>query len=278
MLCSKKFRATVAVSLTPVFAFHGASPAFAADIADPTYQIKLRISPEVLDAEGNPTQDFADKYELSDLKGTEQIAYLDTADNFYQNRGWSLRIRLKEKSREYDLTYKYRHPLAQNSLDKETVNDALEFANDNNFDESDTNYDAQVNTSFFTSTLDFSNKKSTNCQPFNCVFPSDELAATLIADKEPGKLTKASGTHIDPQSLEMSPVVEQRTWRIDVDGIDTDFEVTNINGDFWVEVSEEDSSRKDAARKKQELINSLTEDGILLKQDAFKTDYVLARF
>lgn len=44
----------------------------------------------------------------------------------------------------YDITYKYRLPLGDNSLSKSAVEEVRERARKQNFDASDTNYNAQV--------------------------------------------------------------------------------------------------------------------------------------
>ena len=75
----------------------------------------------------------------------------------------------------------------------------------------------------------------------------------------------------------MSSVVTQNSWRVEIDGIKTDLEVTEIGGEFWVEISEEDGSRKDTIKKRAKLLNQLRADGFLMEEDAFKSQYILSR-
>lgn len=191
------------------------------------------------------------------------------------NHGWTARLRHKDGAENYDITYKYRLPLGDNSLSKSTVEDGLERARKQNFEASDTNYDAQVNASAETSTLDFSNKKSAACVTSQCEIPSVDDAVAIVADLEPGKLKKATGTTLADVDLKMSRTVNQQTWRVEVGGIKTDLEVATFGDQVWVEVSEEDTSRNDAIRKRETLIAELENAGLLVHADAFKTGEVL---
>lgn len=207
---------------------------------------------------------------------TEESVYFDTADGFYSNNGWSIRLRHKEGSSNYDLTYKYRKPLSHNSLSKDVVEDGLREAKSEGFDSSDTNYDAQVNASYVSSSLDFSNKKSAACVTAQCDIPSIDDAVSIVAGAEPGKLQKTTGRKLGSSDLKMSQTVSQKSWRVEIGGIKTDLEVARFGDTTWVEISEEETFRKDAARKRDELIKELERAGLLVTEDAFKTQVVLA--
>ena len=73
----------------------------------------------------------------------------------------------------------------------------------------------------------------------------------------------------------MSQTVNQQTWRVEIGGIKTDLEVATFGDQVWVEVSEEDTSRNDAIRKRETLIAELENAGLLVHADAFKTGEVL---
>ena len=107
-------------------------------------------------------------------------------------------------------------------------------------------------------------------------YPLSTYLIAIVAGEEPGKLTKATGTSLGHTDLRMSQTVEQKAWRVEVGGIKTDLEVSTFGGQRWVEISEEETSRKDAVRKRDELIAALKQSGLLLEQDAFKTSAVLA--
>lgn len=252
------------------------SPAVAAPVADPDYQVKLRLSEQAVDANGEPSAHFRQNFEVLSEGGTEESVYFDTADGFYSENGWSIRLRLKDGNSEYDLTYKYRQPLTYNSLSKEVVEDGLRDAKNKGFDSSDTNYEAQVNASYVSSSLDFSNKKSAVCVSAQCEIPSVDQAVPIVIDAEPGKMRKTTGRELSGSDLKMSQTVSQKSWRVEIGGIKTDLEVATFGGTTWVEISEEDTSRKDASRKRDTLVKELDRAGLLVKEDAFKTPVVLS--
>lgn len=256
--------------------FASASPAVAAAVADPDYQVKLLLSSDAIDSDGAPSAQFRSYFPVLGEVGSETSVYFDTEDGFYANNGWSIRLRHKDGAGQYDLTYKYRQPLFYNSLSKDVIDVGVKQARANNFDSSDTNYRAQVNASYFTSTLDFSNRKAAACVTAQCQIPASKEAIAIVAGAEPGKLTKVTGTSLGHTDLRMSQTVEQKAWRVEVGGIKTDLEVSTFSGQRWVEISEEETSRKNAVRKRDELIAALKQSGLLLEQDAFKTSAVLA--
>lgn len=254
----------------------GAGEASAAAVAKPDYQVKLLLKGNAVDAEGQPSQALTSLFELGEFEGAERSVYVDTPDRFYGSRGWSIRLRHKKGENSYDVTFKRRVELADNSLSKDSVDRALEEARDAGFDSSDDNYAAQINASYASTTLDFSNKKEAGCIDKQCSLPEGDRAVDIAAELEPGKLSKATGTSIAEVAPVTSTEVEQKTWRVTIDGIATDLEVSTFAGRHWVEISEEEDSRKDAADKRERLIQALDDAGLLEHRDAFKTAEVIA--
>ena len=270
-----KKRSSSALVICIASALFAVPDAGAAAVATPDYQVKLRLSETAVDAHGEPSAHFRSHFDVLGEFGSEQAVYFDTADGMLANHGWTARLRHKDGAENYDITYKYRLPLGDNSLSKSTVEDGLERARKLNFDASDTNYDAQVNASAETSTLDFSNKKSAACVTSQCEIPSVDDAVALVAGLEPGKLKKSTGTALSAVDVKMSQTVNLQTWRVEIGGIKTDLEVATFGDQVWVEVSEEDTSRNDAIRKRETLIAELENAGLLVHADAFKTGEVL---
>lgn len=250
-----------------------AAPAFAADVATPSYQIKLRVSPAAVDANGNPTAAAQQALGIGAQGTPDDELYADTSDRFYGNHNWTMRVQLPQGSTTCKLTYKYRVPLADNTLSKATVDDGLNDARDQGFNSSDTNYKAQVNASAHTSTLDFSNKKTMSCPNG---LPQGQAAVDALAAQEPGKITKQTGTTISQQPVGASAPVTERNWAANVGGVNSELQVTKIGGQYYVEVSDEDGSRTDAIDKRDRMTNALKSADLYMHSDAFKTNYVLA--
>ncbi|MGO1380291.1 hypothetical protein ACT3TD_05505 [Corynebacterium sp. AOP36-E1-14] len=247
------------------------------------YQVKLRLDDGILDSSGELTGDAADYFGLSGENASggsvEQSVYVDTPGTDFADKGWSLRLRHKAGADGYDLTYKYRAPLDDNSLSAQSVDDALAAAKDNNFDSSDSNYSPQVNASYTTSTLDFSNKKSADCLTDDCAIPSSDDVVGLLDDKLPGKFTTATGTDLAGSDATASQVVTQRSWNVSVpteDGtVDADLEVTAMSGGYFVEITSETDEREEAVDIRDSLTSALDDRGILRHGDAFKTGLIL---
>lgn len=253
--------------------------ATAAEVADHDYQIKLRLDSSVVDSDGGVTESAREQLQAGTLQKVEAVAYVDTPDRALAAHGWTVRVKRSQEENSCELTFKKRFPLSasgEQALAKEGVNQVLRLARERNFDSSDKNYDAQINTSFYTSTVDFSNKKETSC---SLPFPTEKEALHKVNELLPGKLEKELGgeeaaSHI-LRNLAMSNVVFQRTWPIEVAGYTSDLEVTEMNNSYFVELSEKDSSRKGAVEKREKIINRLQQLELLREQDAFKTSMVL---
>ena len=270
-----KKRSLPALALCVAAALAPFPHAGAAAVADPDYQVKLRLSDTAVGADGAPSAQFRSFFDVRESSGAEQSVYFDTADGLLANHGWTARLRYKDGAQGYDVTYKYRLPLEDNSVSSESVGAGLEEARKQNFDASDTNYAAQVNASYATSTLDFSTKKSAACVTAQCEIPSADKAVAIVKDLEPGKFAKATGTTLAASDLKMTQTVEQRTWRVEIGGVKTDLEIATFGDQVWAEISEEETSRKDAVRKRDTLVAELDRAGLLVHEDAFKTGKVI---
>lgn len=259
-----------------------APAATAAEVAKPEgYQVKLRLEDSVLDGSGNLTAEAANFFAIPDAAGkaeapeTEQSVYVDSSDSALGSKGWTARLRHKSGDDEYDLTYKYRQDLSDNTLSEDSIDEALEKAKDADFDSSDDNYEPQVNASYSTSTLDFSNKKSAECEADDCAIPAPAKAVELLDDELPGKLEEQTGGTLADAGATASQVVTQRTWPVTVDGTEAELEVTAMSGGYFVEITGEFDKRGDAADSRSALIETLDSEGILRHGDAFKTQLVL---
>lgn len=260
------------------------SPAVAADAATAeNYQVKLRVDDSVLDANGNLTVKAAKLFGIPGAAGSpgapqvEQAVYVDTPDSRFAHDGWSVRFRHKEGKDKFDLTYKYRLQLRGNTLSEQSVDEALSSAKESGFDSADTNYDPQVDASYLTSTLDFSNKKSANCDTnTKCAFPAPDKIVDILDDKLPGKFTKQTRTTLKDAGAVVSQAITQRSWPVTVDEkTPADLEVTHMSGGWFVELTAETSKRADAEDMRATLTSDLEVHGILRHGDAFKTQLVL---
>lgn len=276
MRIGRSLKSTTARSLASLLAVSSmllaAQPyADAEKLAKPDFQIKLQLNDTVIDDAGHPTEEFAAFAHLGPKEDEEESVYVDTPEWAYSAQGWSIRFRHKQGSSSYDVTYKWRDKLDDNSLSATTIDTGLARAVTKGFGAEDTNYEPQVNASYNTSTLDFSTKKKNECKSHGCTIPSRDVILQIVRDREPGKLQKARGESPSKANLQITDIVRQETWEVEINGIRADLEVSTIGSQRWVEISEKETSRKDTVEKRSKLIAALREAGYLKLTDAFKT-------
>ena len=68
------------------------------------------------------------------------------------------------------------------------INAALSLANQEGFDASDDNYEAEIDWGYGKQTLSFSNTKKISTNTTGTTLPSEQGALALLLDKLPGKL------------------------------------------------------------------------------------------
>lgn len=252
----------------------GASAASAEGPLTSDYQVKLLVSDEANAAPGEFTEEFAERYGVSAPRGSESAVYLDTADHFYLDRGWSIRVRYREGKDHLDVTYKKRYPLRDVDLEETDIAAAEDRARADKLLGNE-DFSAQVNVSYQSATLDLSAKKKVPCPQSGCAVPEGEDAALLAAQLEPQAMRSDVGTPLADQGVIASSPVRQRTYRANIAGIKTDIESSRIGGRDWVEVSEKETNRGDALQKRKKLLKELSSQGYLEPADAFKTPLIV---
>lgn len=129
---------------------------FAASPMKPSFEVKLLLKPEqVLGYNKEMNQEVLEYFQAGTNYERIQVQFLDTANKNLSNEGWFARIRKKEFSKDFELTYKKRYPI-QNGV----IQDALELAKKDGFDSKTDNYEAEIDWGFEKKTLSISNKKS----------------------------------------------------------------------------------------------------------------------
>lgn len=107
-----------------------------APVAEHGWEIKLGIDAASLTG-GRPSHDLMHAFNLEDSADTRSYSYYDNEGHELNKNGWAIRLRHKE-DKDFEMTYKMRFPV------KGSVQDTLKYARDHGFDNSDKNYDAEV--------------------------------------------------------------------------------------------------------------------------------------
>ncbi len=256
--------------------------AAAASNAEPSFEVKLNLVAGALDASGAPNADVRTTFGLGGSAKALAYEYFDTAPLDLNDAGWSVRLRHKDGS-SFDLNYKKRFPVADGDLDA-----ALTKANQQGFDSSDTNYDAQVDWTYDKMTLSFANKKSASAKGYQgTALPAAAEARKILVDQIPGKLQNWSGSNWGKNKLADSRPhgpVQAKSWSGSWQGADLDVEVVpvrNAAGDGTetiIELSFKTDTSARASALRDQAISTLRSKGWLAPTDVLKTDLILHRY
>ncbi|MGG4482904.1 CYTH domain-containing protein [Paenibacillus illinoisensis] len=270
------------VTLGSTLAFQ-APQASAAANAVPAYEVKFLAKPElVLNLDGTPRSEVSQTLSLDSTPRNISAEYFDTNALNLNQAGWDVRFRKKDDKNNYELTYKKRYPVINGD-----INAALTLANQEGFDASDDNYEAEIDWGYGKQTLSFSNTKKVDTQATGVQLPSEKDALNMLLDKLPGKLKNWSSSNWGKQTLSQSrahgPVTFQRyegTWN----GQELSFEVwpiRNADGSGFENLVEVSFKTEDAAAVsglRTELLQVLESNNWLIPADGLKTQTILERY
>ncbi|WP_405082924.1 hypothetical protein ACI48J_12030 [Paenibacillus chitinolyticus] len=259
-------------------------PAHAASNMVPDYEVKILMSPAaVLGSDNKLKSDVLDTFAMPSSVTKMNVAFLDTNAKTIYTGGWSTRIRKTEGESKFELSYKKRYPIANND-----INAALTKANQDGFDSSDTNYEAQVEWGYQNKTLSITRSKNASKSGYSGMdLPSVSDARSLMISNAPGKfddwLSNGWGTSLLGSSRYYGPVLAKRsigTWN----GLKLYIEVWPIRNsagtgtEYIVEASFKTTSESTASAKHDELIALLQSKGWFLAQDSLKTQLIMDRY
>lgn len=270
------------VTLGSTLAFQ-APQASAAANAVPAYEVKFLAKPElVLNSDGTPRSEVIQTLSLDSTPRNISAEYFDTNALNLNQAGWDVRFRKKDDKNNYELTYKKRYPVINGD-----INAALTLANQEGFDASDDNYEAEIDWGYGKQTLSFSNTKKVDTKATGVQLPSEKDALDMLLDKLPGKLKNWSSSNWGKQTLSQSrahgPVTFQRyagTWN----GQELSFEVwpiRNADGTGFENLVEVSFKTEDAAAVsglRTELLQVLESNNWLIPADGLKTQTILERY
>ncbi|MGC5775526.1 CYTH domain-containing protein [Paenibacillus pabuli] len=271
------------VTLGSGLTFLEAPQASAAANAVPAYEVKFLAKPElVLNTDGTPRSEVIQTLGLSSTARNISAEYFDTNSLKLNQAGWDVRFRKKDDKNNYELTYKKRYPVINGD-----VNAALTLANQEGFDASDDNYEAEIDWGYGKQTLSFSNTKKVDTQAAGVQLPSQQEALSMLLDKLPGKLKNWSSSNWGKQQLTASraygPVTFQRyegTWN----GQELTLEVWPIRNaagtgiENIVEISFKTTDATAVSGLRTQLMQVLENKNWLIPADGLKTQLILERY
>lgn len=269
--------ALAAALLTP------ATQAHADANAVPTYEVKIDLTTAALDASHNPTASVKAAFGITGSAASRSYSYYDTSAQDLGAEGWDVRLRHKAGS-SFEETYKKRFPVTNGNITA-----ALNEANADGFDSSDTNYDAEVDWGYARQTLSFSNEKSHSASGYSGTsMPSSSTGRGWLVNEIPGKLEDWLPGNWGKDVLEVSrahgPVtskVYEGAWEASDDASIEVVPVVGASGtgtEYVVELSFKTDSYNDAQSLHDDAIAVADSHGWLYHGDILKTQLILDRY
>ncbi|MHA4411549.1 hypothetical protein ACX163_09880 [Bacillus cereus] len=253
---------------------------FAASPMKPSFEVKLLLKPEqVLGDNKEMKQEVLEHFQAGTKYERIQVQFLDTANKSLSEEGWFARIRKKEFSKDFELTYKKRYPIPNG-----VIQDALEVAKKEGFDSNTDSYEAEIDWGFEKKTLSISNKKSYSAKGYGILdLPNEQAAQNMLIEKLPGKMNKWLYTNWGEEMLKSSriygPVLMKR-YTGEFENIKANIEIWPLSNtgkledDFVIEVSFKTNEESIATKQRELLMASLEKKGWLLPKDSLKTDLI----
>lgn len=250
----------------------------------PNYEVKLLLDPsKVLGSDHKLTGSVKTAFGMPDSVTKMNVEFLDTNAKVIYSNGWSTRVRKMEGENNFELSYKKRYPIENGNIDA-----ALALANQEGFDSSDTNYEAQVEWGYQKKTLSISRSKSDSKSGYSGMdLPSLSDSRKLLSKNAPGKfddwLFEGWGTSSLSSARIYGPVLAKRsigTWNELTLYIEV-WPIVSASGtetEYVVEASFKTDSRSKASSMHDELIQYLQSKNWFLAQDSLKTQLIMDRY
>ncbi|QDS67756.1 hypothetical protein FKW77_006250 [Venturia effusa] len=251
----------------------------------PDYEVKLLMDPSaVLGTDGKLEPTVLSTFSMPTSVTKMNVQFLDTDSKAIYNAGWSPRIRKTEGESEFELTYKKRYAITNGDVDS-----SLTQANNDGFDSSDTNYDAQVEWGYQKQTLSISRQKTESDSGSSGMdLPAQSASQKMMINNAPDKFTDWSSKNWGADQLSNSriygPILARRSigsWS----GITKFYiEVWPIKAasgsgtEYIVEASFKVKDKSTASSKHDELVSFLQGKGWFLAQDSLKTALIMQRY
>lgn len=247
----------------------------------PNYEIKFLLdSEEIVSNSGKLQKDYRNLFETGSSYETISVLYIETEDYDFNNQGWCNRLRTKENSDKFELTYKKRYSIQNGNIDN-----VLTLANEDGFDCSDTNYKAQIDWGYNKMMLSLSRKKTVSNKGYdNLELPKKSDAINILKKEMPGKENNWLYDGWGKDTIEDGKKcgsLSYLKYQGKVAGIGVDIEIWPVYSpstgvaEYITEVSFKEDIYATASKNRQLVMNALEKDGVLVHSDSLKTQRIL---
>ncbi|KAL4897149.1 hypothetical protein BDV59DRAFT_169908 [Aspergillus ambiguus] len=260
----------------------------------PDYEVSLLLDPdEVLTAAHELTDTVKSAFNVNATVNMINVQFLDTNNKELSYSDWNARIRKFQDDKHFELTYKRRYAITDGHIDG-----ALNVANQDGFDATKKNYEAQVEWDYQTKTLSISRKEKGPAGGIGKTdLPNMSDSRRILINQAPEKFDKWKpnksepnkydpnrwGTSVLKESRIFGPVLMSRCTGL-WNGLKLYLEVwplrnsTGTGIEFFVEASFKTDSKATASVEQNNLIAFLKTKSWLVQQDSSMTKLILERY
>lgn len=247
----------------------------------PNYEVKLLLdSDKVLNSNKELKKSYCTLFNTDKNYKEISVLYIDTEDKAFNSEGWINRIRVKEDSSKFELSYKKRYTVSGGNITA-----ALAKANTEGFDSSDTNYEAQIDWGYNNMTLSITrNKEVSNKGYGELELPKKSEAISILKKEMPGKEVDWKGSNWGIKLIENGKKygeVYYKKYKGQYEDISYAIEVWKIvnqttgKTEYITELSFKEDTYEAANIRRTKMMNVLDNYGILVHGDSLKTQKVL---
>ena len=241
---------------------------------DPPCEIKLLLDNDlVMDQDQCLLESIVQKLSLDADYEEYEAAFLDTADRAYLNAGWVNRLRKKAGKKKYTIDYKKRVSVSNSDLES-----ALAAAEADGVSLGSGAFEAEVDWGYSQMTLSLScdvdiKQKGKKSVPF----PEDSEAVKIVKENMPAAEKTGKGVESAAGLEVVGPVKMKRYSGSEDDSIRVEIWAIPYNEETWyiTEYSIECESMQEAQKRRDNVIRTLDEMGILKHEDGLKTTMIL---
>lgn len=252
--------------------------------ANPNYEVKFYLkSDQVLDSDHKLKKEIRTLFDMPSSLTKMRVQYLDNDQLELNEMGWCSRIRKKEDSDKFELTYKKRYPIREGQIEA-----ALALAASEGFDAGEDDYEAQIDWGYTKQTLSFSNRKTFKDNDYSGMsLPNLKDSIKVAVDEAPGKFENWQYKNWGKDILEDSRIygyVKAKRYIGEFENTKTYIEIWKIINEagtgyeHMVEISFKADDYEIASSLRTDLETFLKERNLLEEKDILKTSLILNRY
>ncbi|GAU79240.1 hypothetical protein [Fusibacter sp. 3D3] len=270
----------IAITLISSYMISGASTNY----ANPNYEVKFYLkADQVLDSNYKLKKSVREIFDMPSSVTKMRVQYLDDAVLDLNTFGWYCRLRKKEDSKAFELTYKKRYPINEGDIEA-----TLALAASEGFDAGEDDYEAQMDWGYSKQTLSFSNTKTFKDDDYSGMdLPNLKDSIKVAVNEAPGKFENWQYKNWGKSILEDSKIygyVNAKRYIGTFQKAKTYIEVWEIlneegNGyEYVVEISFKADDYETALSLRTDLKELLQNQNWLEETDILKTSMILNRY